>query len=90
MTTEPAIATPVIPPPASMSGGVDEAFYKRWNHFRVNWDAVYASTGLAEPEILTFVSADEGELIPSIYLRRSAMPGIENAREIRVTIEVVA
>jgi hypothetical protein len=27
-----------------MSGGVDEAFYKRWNHFRVNWDAAHAKT----------------------------------------------
>jgi hypothetical protein len=27
-----------------MSGGVDEAFYKRWSHFRVNWDAAHAQT----------------------------------------------
>jgi hypothetical protein len=27
-----------------MSGGIDEAFYKRWSHFRVNWDAAHAQT----------------------------------------------
>lgn len=31
-----------------MSGGVDEAFYKRWLHCRVNWDAAHAKDVFAK------------------------------------------
>jgi hypothetical protein len=41
-------------------------------------------------KLTSFVNADKGALLSSLYLRRAALPGIEMAREIRVTIEVVA
>jgi hypothetical protein len=41
-------------------------------------------------KLSSFVNDEKGGLLPSIYLRRSAMPGLETAKEIRVTIEISA